>query len=190
MTPGDGTVIGLRHKASGQLHLPGGTLKGHPDDNVGDLTGLLEKQLGVSIGPNELTRFRRIGTRQYHIYTMPLQLSKERLSQFKQAGSAYSRLEFVSVEQPRAKAGLTGDHTRMCDLFGDLAAKCLPVVNKTYSSTLQRRDDEENADPTTFRHVPVEEITPELIAPASAEEEGPLIVGPNMFAVFTVKKYA
>ena len=42
----------------------------------------------------------------------------------------------------------------------------------------------------TFRHVPVEEITPELIAPASAEEEGPLIVGPNMFAVFTVKKYA
>ena len=52
------------------------------------------------------------------------------------------------------------------------------------------RKNSDQADPTTFRHVPVEEITPELIAPASAEEEGPLIVGPNMFAVFTVKKYA
>ena len=136
-TPGDGTVMALRHKDSGQLHFPGGTLKGHQDDSVGDLINMVEKQLGLTfICPTDVTRFRRIGCRQYYIYNMPLQLSKERLSQFRKPGSEYSRVEFVSVEQPRAKANLTGDHIRMCDLFGDLAAKCLPVVNKEYCSTL------------------------------------------------------
>ena len=51
------------------------------------------------------------------------------------------------------------------------------------------RKNSDQADATTYRHVPVEEITPDLITPAAVEEEAPLVVGPNRFAVFTVKKY-
>ena len=125
VSPGDGTILGLRSSLTGWLVLPGGPVGNA--STVGDFVRLIEYQTGLTLSWDGFVSCRVLGDAEYMIYTSPSAIVKRDFDhRTPDQKSKFPKFEIISARHPKPNAFLNPDLHRFLDCYGELVVDSLP----------------------------------------------------------------
>ena len=125
ISPGDGTILGLRSSLTGWLMLPGGPVGNA--STVGDFVRLIEYQTGLTLSWESFVACRTLGDAEYMIYTSPSAVVKRDFDhRTPDQKHKFPKFEVISARHPKPNAFLNPDLHRFLDCYGELVVDSLP----------------------------------------------------------------